>query len=162
MGDIWSNCSFDLSHNCAQCSKNEKKCFHELDSRKKPKFCNFYSMCLGHQWFCQIAPFFKCKKWFHGIFCTFLDFSKLATYCMWSNEWVVFCCCQRDFEIFLTATTVKWLNCWGGGGKKCRATTYIQGRNYFFHSTLFRVNFLEFLSQKIRCCWVLVLNEAFP
>ena len=147
-----------IAHNAP---KMKRSAFMSWTPEKKTKFCNFYSMCLGHQWFCQIAPFFKCKKWFHGIFCTFLDFSKIATYCVWSNEWVVFCCCQRDFEIFLTATTVKWLNCWGGGGKKCRATTYIQGRNYFF-STLFRVNFLEFLSQKIRCCWVLVLNEAFP
>ena len=31
------------------------------DSPKK-KFCNFYTMCLGHQWFCKIAPFFKCEK----------------------------------------------------------------------------------------------------
>ena len=151
MGDIWSNCSFDLSHNCAQCSKNEKKFFHELDSRKKNKVLQFLfneprtSVVLSNCTFFQMWKVIS-----QNFFCTFLDFSKIAMYCVWSNEWVVFCCCQRDFEIFLTGTTVKWLNCWGGGGKKCRATTYIQGRNYFFHSTLFRVNFLEFLSQKIR------------
>ena len=148
MGDIWSNCSFDLSHNCAQCSKNEKKCFHELDYQKNPQSFAIFNQCAKDiSGSLKLHLFLNVKRDFTEFFCTFLDFSKITMYCVWSNEWVVFCCCQRDFEIFLTATTVKWLNCWGG--KKCRATTYIQGRNYFF-SILFRVNFLEFLSQKIR------------
>ena len=134
-----------------------RQCTHCLPQRLNQCFLkkkNFFTTPITMR--CPVKLHIFLWKVISRIFCGF----QITVNCVWSNEWVVFCCCQRDFEIFLTATTVKWLNCWGG--KKCRATTYIQGRNYFFHSTLFRVNFLEFLSQKIRCCWVLVLNEAFP
>ena len=151
MWGIYGQIAHLTYHTIAHNAPKMKRSAFTIWTPKKPQsFAIFIQCALDISGSVKLHLFSNVKSDFTDFFCTFLDFSKITMYCVWSNEWVVFCCCQRDFEIFLTATTVKWLNCWGGGGKKCRATTYIQGRNYFFHSTLFRVNFLEFLSQKIR------------